>query len=126
LFTNALVLRIAYLDKDFVICTNVYKEGLGGILMQEGQVVGYVSRELNGHEVNYVTRDLELDAIIHALKMWRHYLIDKKFTLMTSHGGLKYLFDQPKLNARQARWLATLSKFDFEIWYIKGQRKQGC
>jgi hypothetical protein len=66
-----------------------------------------------------VTHDLELAVIVHALKMWRHYLLGRKFVLMTDHCGLRYLFDQPKLNAKQARWMALLSEFDFEIKHIK-------
>jgi hypothetical protein len=103
------------------VCTNACKEGLGGVLMQEGSVICYESQKLNEHEVNYVTHDLELTAIVHALKMWRHYLLGRKFVLMTDHCGLRYFFDQPKLNARQARWMALLSKFDFEIKNIKGK-----
>lgn len=85
-------------------------------------MVCYESQRLNEHELNYVMHDLELAAIIYALKMWRHYLLNIRFTLMTDHGGMKYLFDQPKLNARKARWLAILSEFDFEIQYIKERR----
>jgi len=65
--------------------------------------------------------DLELARIIHALKMWRHCLLGSRFVLMSNHSGLRYLFDQLNLNARKARWLATLSEFDFEIRYIKGK-----
>ena len=61
--------------------------------------------------------DLELSAVIHALKMWHHHLIEKKFILMTDNKGLKYMLDQPNLNVRQARWLAFLSEYDFEIMY---------
>jgi hypothetical protein len=71
-----------------------------------------------------VTHDLELAAIVHALKMWRHYLLGRKFVLMTDHCGLRYLFDQPKLNARQARWMALLSEFDFEIKHVKGKENK--
>jgi hypothetical protein len=71
--------------------------------MQGGIVVFYESQKLNDHEVNYVAHDLELAAILHALKMWRHYLLGRKFVLMIDHCGLQYLFDQPKLNAREAR-----------------------
>lgn len=62
-----------------------------------------------------------MDAIIHTLKMWRHYLIRIKITLIIDHGGPKYLFEQPKLNESKSRWLATLSEFNFEIKYIKGK-----
>jgi hypothetical protein len=79
---------------------------------------------LNEHEVNYVTHDLELDSIVHALKMWRHYLLGIKFVLMTDHCGSRYLFDQPKLNAIQARWMALLSEFDFKIKHIKGKENR--
>ena len=59
--------------------------------------------------------------IIHALKMWRHYLPGRRFVLLSDHSGLQYLFDQPNLNARKARWLDTISEFYFEIRYIKGK-----
>ena len=71
-----------------------------------------------------ITYDLELAAVIHALKMWRHHLIGRKFTLMTDNKGLKYLLDQPNLNARQARWLAFLSEYDFKIQHIKGKENK--
>ena len=76
------------------------------------------------HEKNYASHDLELVAIVHALKMWRHYLMGRKFELRTNHCGLKYLFDQPTLNARQARWLEFLCLFDFEIKHIKGKENK--
>jgi hypothetical protein len=66
-----------------------------------------------------VTHDLELAAIVHALKMWKHYLLGRKFVLMTDHCGLRHLFDQPKLNARQARWMNLLREFDFKIKHMK-------
>ena len=72
--------------------------------MQDNHVVCYESRKLNEHE-NYVTHNLELAAIVHALNMWRHYLMGRIFELRIDHCGLKYLFDQPTLNARQARWM---------------------
>jgi len=66
----------------------------------------------------------ELPHHMHALKMWRHYLPGRKFVLMTEYCGLRYMFDQPKLNARQARWMALLSEFDFEIKHIKGKENR--
>ena len=68
--------------------------------------------------------DLELAVVLHALKMWRHHLIGRKFILMTDNKGLKYLLDQPNLNARQARWLAFLSEYDFKIQHIKGKENK--
>jgi hypothetical protein len=115
------MMKIADPNKDFLVCTDSYKEGLGGVLMQEGHVICYESRKLNEHEINYVTHYLELASILHDLKMWRDYLLGKRLVLMTNHSGLRYLFDQPKINARQARWMALLSEFDFEIKHIKGK-----
>jgi len=88
--TNALVLKIADPDKEFMVFTNSCKRGLGGFLMQEGQVVCYESRKLNEHKQNYLTHDLELAVITHALKMWRHYLLGMRFLLMSDHSGLRY------------------------------------
>ena len=97
---------------------------VGGVLTQEGHVIAYESRKLKIHENNYATYELELDAVIHALKMRHHHLIGRKFILMTDNKGLKYMLDQPNMNARQARWLAFLSKYDFEIQHIKGKENK--
>jgi len=121
---TAPILKILDPYKDFVVCTNACREGLGGVLIQENYVVAYESRKLKQHEKNYATHDLELVDIIHALKMWRHYLIGRRFMLMSDNISLKYLFDQPNLNARQARWLAFLSEYDFEIKHIKGKENK--
>jgi hypothetical protein len=118
------VLKIVDPEDDFLMCTDACKEGPRGVLMQGGSVVYYESQKLNEHEVNYVTHDLELATIVHALKMWRHYLLGRKFVLMRDQFGLQYLFDQPKINARQARWMALLSEFDFEIKHIKGKENK--
>jgi hypothetical protein len=72
LLTNAHILKIADPNKDFLVCTNDCKEGLGGVLMQEGNVIFYESRKLNEHEVNYVTHNKEFATILHDLKMWRN------------------------------------------------------
>ena len=106
-----------------MVCKDAYNDGLGGVLTQDGHVISYESRKLKIHEKNYATYDLELAAVIHALKMWRHHLIGRKIILMTNNKGLKYLLDQPNLNARRARWLAFLSGYDFEIQHIKRKRK---
>ena len=73
---------------------------------------------------NCVTYDLELAAVIHALKMWHHHLIGRKFILMTDNKGLKYWLDQRNLNARKARWIAFLCEYDFEIQHIKGKENK--
>jgi hypothetical protein len=118
------MLKITEPDNDFLVCIDACKEGLGGFLMQEGHVICYEYEKLNQHEINYVTHDLELAAIVHDLKMWRHSLMGRRFILMTDHCGLRHLFDQPKLNVRQSRWMAILSEFDFEIKHIKGKENR--
>jgi len=75
LLKNAQILKIVDPDKEFVVCTNACKRGLGGVFLQEGPMVRYESRKLNEHKKNYVTHDLELVDIIHALKIWKHYLL---------------------------------------------------
>jgi hypothetical protein len=118
------ILRIANPNVDFVVCTDVCKEGLGGVLSQNGFVICYEFRKLKEHEKNYATHDLDLAAIIHALRKGRNYLMGRRFELRTDHNGLKYLFDQPTLNARQSRWLELMCEYDFEIKYIKGKENK--
>jgi hypothetical protein len=122
--TNTSVLRIADLQKDFFVFTDACKEGIDGVLMEEGQVVCYESWKLNEHEQKYATHDLELTSSVHALNMLRHYLPGRRFTLMTDHCGLKYLFNQPRLNDRHAKWMSLISEFDFEIKNTKGKENK--
>jgi hypothetical protein len=75
LLTSALVLAQSDIKKPFDVCCDASGIGLGGILMQEGRVIAYTSRQLRKHEVNYPTHDLELAVVVHALKVWRHYLL---------------------------------------------------
>jgi hypothetical protein len=124
LLTSASVLKIVDPNESFVVCIEACKEGLGGVLTQNEHVIGYESRNLKEHERNYATHDLEIAAIVHALRMWRHYLMGKKFELRTDHIGLKYLFEQLTLNDRQRRWLEFLSEFDFDIKHIKGKENK--
>jgi ribonuclease HI len=124
LLTSAPILRITNLEEDFIICTDRSNEGLGGVLSQNGFVIFYESRKLKEHERNYATHDLELAAIVHALRKWRHYLMRKRFELRTDHNGLKYLFDQPNLNSRQSRWLEFLREYEFDIKHIKGKENK--
>jgi hypothetical protein len=119
LLTSAPILRIADPNEDFIVCTYACKEGLGGVLSQNGFVVCYESRKLKEHERNYATHDLELEAIVHSLRKWRNYLMGKRFKLRTDHNGMKCLFDQPTLNSRHNRWLEFLSGYDFDIKHIK-------
>jgi hypothetical protein len=124
LLTSVPILRIVYPNEDFIVCIDSCKEGLGGVLSQNGYVVCYESRKLKEHERKYVTHDLELEAIVHALKMWSHYLMGKRFELRTNHSGLKYLFGQPTLNVRQSKWLEFPSEYDFDIKHIIGKENK--
>ena len=92
LLTYSLILKIAVLEKDIVVCIETCIEGLGGVLVQEGYVIFYESRKLKEHEKNYSTHDLDLVDIVYGLKMWRHYLLGRIFELRTNHMSLKYLF----------------------------------
>jgi hypothetical protein len=100
LLTSAPILKIAYPNEDFILCTNACKEGLGGVLNQNGFVICFESRKLKEYKRLYATHDLELAAIVHALNKWRHYLMGKRFELKIDHHGLNYFFYQPTLNSR--------------------------
>ena len=106
------------------VCTDACKEELERFLSQNGHVICYESRKVKEHKRLYATHDLELVAIVHALKMWQHYLMGKGFELRTDHSGLKYLFGKPILNARQSRWLEFLSEYEFDINHIRGKENK--
>ena len=93
------------------------KDGLGCVLMQSERVVAYGSRQLKNHEQNYPTHDMELAAIVFALKIWRHYLYDEQFEVFSDHKSLKYIFTQRDLNMRQRRWMEFLEDYDFTLHY---------
>ena len=98
---TALVLTLPDGNKVFIVHNDACGTGLGAVLMQEGKIVCYGGRQLRVHEKNYPTHDLELAAIVFALKTWRHYLLGEKFELYTDHKSLKYLFSQKDLNLMQ-------------------------
>jgi hypothetical protein len=116
-FTTTQVLTLPDIKKDFVVYCDASRQGLGCILMQEGKVVDYASRQLKKHEENYPTHDMELAAVVHALKIWRHYLMGNKCELYTDHKSLKYFFTHTELNMRQRRWLELIKDYDMEINY---------
>jgi ribonuclease HI len=89
--------------------------------MQEGRVIAYASWQLRRHELNYPTHDLELAAVVHALKIWRHYLFGQRCDIYTDHKSLKYIFTQSELNMRQRRWLELVKDYDLEIHYHPGK-----
>ena len=92
-------------SKDFTVYCDASRNGLGAVLMQDGKVIAYASKQLKPNEMNYPTHDLELAAVILALKTWRHHLIGRRCEIYTDHKSLKYIFTQPDLNLRQRRWL---------------------
>ncbi|KAL0549087.1 hypothetical protein IC582_013567 [Cucumis melo] len=118
---TAPVLTVPDGSGSFVIYSDASKKGLGCVLMQQGKVVAYASRQLKSHEQNYPTHDLELAAVFFALKIWRHYLYGEKIQIFTDHKSLKYFFTQKELNMRQRRWLQLVKDYDCEILYHPGK-----
>ena len=103
LLTTAPVLAQPDIEEPFDVFCDASKNGLGCVLMQNGKVIAYASRQLKKHEVNYPTHDRELAAVVHALKIWRHYLLGNLCNMYTDHKSLKYIFTQSDLNMRQRR-----------------------
>jgi hypothetical protein len=89
--------------------------------MQDQWVIAYASGALRRHEDNYATHDLELAAVVHALKIWRHYLLGNPIHIYSDHKSLKYIFTQSELNLRQRRWLELIKDYDLEIHYHPGK-----
>jgi len=118
---SAPVLVIPDVSKPFEVYCDASHQGLGCVLMQKRKVVAYASRQLKVHEKNYPTHDLELAAVVFALKIWRHYLYGAQFCVFRDHKNLKYLFDQKELNMRQRRWIEFLKEYDFELLYHPGK-----
>ncbi|WVZ76604.1 hypothetical protein U9M48_024568 [Paspalum notatum var. saurae] len=119
--TSTPVLAQPDITKPFDVYCDASGNGLGCVLMQEGRVMAYVSRQLRKHEANYATHDLELAAVVHALKIWRHYLLGNTCHIYTDHKSLKYILTQPELNMRQRRWLELIKDYDLGIHYHPGK-----
>jgi hypothetical protein len=115
--TTTPVLVLPDVHNLFSVYSDASYTGLGCVLMQEGKVVMYSSRQLKVHEKNYPTHDLVLAAVVHALKTWRHYLYGHKCDVYTDHKSLKYIFTQSELNMRQRRWLELIKDYELEIHY---------
>jgi ribonuclease HI len=107
--------------KPFDVYSDASGTGLGCVLMQDNRVIAYASRALRPHEQNYPTHDLELAAVVHALKMWRHYLMGTHCNIFTDHKSLKYIFTQADLNMRQRRWLELIKDYDLRCTTTKGK-----
>ncbi|GKA89231.1 reverse transcriptase [Tanacetum coccineum] len=115
---SAPILTLPSSSGGFHIYSDASKKGLGCVLMQHGKVIAYASRQLKPYEVNYPTHDLELAAVVFALKIWRHYLYGEACDIFTDHKSLKYIFTQRELNMRQRRWLELL-KCNIPDFHVK-------
>jgi hypothetical protein len=115
------VLTLPDQSKRFTVYCDASRDGLGCVLMQKGRVIAYASRQLRRHELNYPTHDLQLAAVVHALKIWRHYLFGQRCDIYTDHKSLKYIFTQSELNMRQRRWLKLVKDYDLDIHYHPGK-----
>ena len=111
------VLALSIPKSEYVVFSDASRQGLGCVLMKDGRVIAYASRQLKKHETNYPTHDLELAAVIFALKIWRHYLYGERCRIFTDHKSLKYLLTQKELNLRQRRWLELIKDYELIIEY---------
>ncbi|GJT37427.1 putative reverse transcriptase domain-containing protein [Tanacetum coccineum] len=118
---EAPILALSEGNDNFVVYCDASHQGLGAVLMQREKVIAYASRQLKPNEENYTTHDLELGAVMFALKIWRHYLYGTKCTVFTDHKSLQHILDQKELNMRQRRWLELLADYDCEIRYHPGK-----
>ncbi|GJY13895.1 putative reverse transcriptase domain-containing protein [Tanacetum coccineum] len=118
---DALILSLPDGVKDFVVYCDASNQGFGCVLMQRGKVIAYASRQLKIHKNIYTTHDLELGAVVFALKTWRHYLYGTKSVIYTDHKSLQHIFDQKELNMRQRRWIELFSDYECEICYHSGK-----
>ncbi|GJY19795.1 putative ribonuclease H-like domain-containing protein [Tanacetum coccineum] len=118
---SASILALPKGNENFVVYYDALHKGLGAILMQKEKLIAYASRQLKVPEKNYTIYDLELGAIVLALKMWRHYLYGMKYVVFTDHKSLQHILDQKELNMRQRWWLELLSDYDCKIRYQPGK-----
>ncbi|GJY70438.1 putative reverse transcriptase domain-containing protein [Tanacetum coccineum] len=118
---EAPILALPEGNDNFIVYCDASHQGLGAVLMQRGKVIAYASQQLKPNEENYTTHDLELGAVVFALKFWRHYLYGTKCTVFTDHKSLQHILDQKELNTRQRRWLELLADYDCEIRYHPGK-----
>jgi hypothetical protein len=109
------------ITKSFDVYCDTSRLGLGSVLMQDDKVIAYLSRQLCPHELNYPTHDLELAAMVYALKTWCHYLMGNRCEIYTDHKSLKYIFSHKELNMRQRRWIELIKDYDLGIHYHPGK-----
>ena len=115
--TSALILIVPDMGQGYTLYCDASRARLGCVLIQSGRVVAYGSLQLKNHEQNYPTHDMELAAVVFALKIWRHYLNGKEFEVYSDHKSLKYIFTQRDLNMRQRGWMEFLEDYDFTLHY---------
>nr|GEX90573.1 reverse transcriptase domain-containing protein [Tanacetum cinerariifolium] len=101
--------------RKFLGLAGYYRRFIEAVLVQREKVIAYASRQLKVHKENYTTHDLELGAVVFALRLWRHYLYGTKCVVFTDHKSLQYILNQKELNLRQRRWIELLSDYDCEI-----------
>ncbi|GJY12955.1 putative reverse transcriptase domain-containing protein [Tanacetum coccineum] len=118
---SAPILALPKGSENFIVYCDASDKGLGAVLMQNEKVIAYASRKQKIHVKNYTTHDLELGAVVFALKIWRHYLYGTRCTVFTDHKSLQHILDQKELNMRQRRWLELLSDYDCDIRYHPGK-----
>ena len=118
--TSAPVLALPNGRDGFVVYSDASRQGLGCVLMQNDRVIAYASRQLKKYE-EYPTHDLELAAVVFAMKIWRHYLYGVHCRIFTDHKSLQYIFNQKELNLRQIRWLELIKDYDCTIEYHPGK-----
>ncbi|GKD57563.1 reverse transcriptase domain-containing protein, partial [Tanacetum coccineum] len=118
---SAPILALPEGSENFVVYCHASHKGLGAVLMQKEKVIAYASRQLKIHEKNSTTHDLELGAVVFALKMWRHYLYGTKCTVFNDHKSLQHILDQKELNMRERRWLKLLNDYECELHYHPGK-----
>ncbi|GJS27843.1 putative reverse transcriptase domain-containing protein [Tanacetum coccineum] len=122
---SAPILALPEGAENFIVYCDASHKGLGVVLMQNEKVIAYASQQLKIHENNYTTHDLELGALVFALKIWRHYLYGAKYTMFTNHKSLQHILDQKELNMRQRCWLELVSDYDCKIHYHLGKANVG-
>ncbi|GJY53639.1 putative reverse transcriptase domain-containing protein [Tanacetum coccineum] len=118
---SAPILALPQGAENFIVYCDASHIGLGAVLMQNEKVIAYASQQLKIHEKNYTTHDLELGAVVFALKIWRHYLYGTKCMVFIDYKSLQHILDQKELNMRQSHWLELLSDYDCEIRYHPGK-----
>ncbi|KAH0730058.1 hypothetical protein KY289_001246 [Solanum tuberosum] len=121
LLTIALILTLLVEGEGFTVYCDASGVGLGYVLMQQGRVIVYASRQLKIHERNYRTHNLEFAAVVFALKIWRNYLYRVRCEIYADHRSLQYIMSQRDLNSRQRRWIELLKDYDLSILYHPGK-----